>query len=960
MSLSYALRNLDHNDIDIVYRSLPFIKTLSNSRGSHNTPLIERQESLAEAFLLARDSFIHTHDTLRKKNKHDLTARSSRESVDQFRNSNNNLNIINPQDKSHQIYSSKKSNRTQESFENYQQQQQHQQQLQYITKDKNKSAPRKRRVGAAIAVSSPTSSLSEDDDDDDDEYEEEERRKGLRVAAAAAAAASTKSGRDHQKTLGRYQQQPQHLGGGSGNNELANEDSKFIDELQDFADQVFYPHEYPASSPQGNRTNHGGSSKRGGTSENSPYNQQYPQPPFHPNQHHRSYNQTNPATGSSSRTKRGQYLQSKTRRSISSPDLANISGHRAGMIGIDGDDDPDRTFVASPNVTFNSNSNNNGSYYGEDIPQVPPLPAEYNSNDNMTGSGSTRNTRSRRSNRMTQSMIGVSSPAVAGSLEEPSSRRHNRRHHRSMSSAPHAANFNMVGANSPHETDYATIRNESNRERHGHNGGIYYNSDDDDDDEDDDDDDDDEDDEDDEDDDNNDYVDERRNYHEISHTPDPRRSRSQGYIKKRGGTSQRGNTLDLNRQLPPIPVSNMTSSSSSSKPPEGRRRRKTDVSATPGDPRVQFDLTGTTTETSVGESSLSPAVFVMPPTVNSYDPVKDYLPQWLKRTYNYWRWTLKVSAHNVPQRYAVWVSLHLHHNSIWYHVQAVSTYADEGLFRNSEEVNQYVLRKATGHIKAQEEVARYEFNQLHQPEKVPVIAFNANFLRIFNKIRHFYHPERLAIQYYDRVSPKIRKRLNANFYETYAIPLNPNAPGGKNGKGIISGNNGTTPKRAADGPGGNYSVPFWFTTTLSPPKPFISIETLMMAAEQADDSYQPIPAVPRSKSTSFLGHFWIGRHRQSQQVSQQQQQQTGKKSRGQQQTNVEDNNLPSKKQESQSQNTQKSKSQQQQQQQQQQEQLQQQPPIQPSQNTQTIQSIPYDQQPQYNGSAVAVGSSNNH
>ena len=209
----------------------------------------------------------------------------------------------------------------------------------------------------------------------------------------------------------------------------------------------------------------------------------------------------------------------------------------------------------------------------------------------------------------------------------------------------------------------------------------------------------------------------------------------------------------------------------------------------------------------VGKSN----IFIVPPTVNPYDPLKDYLPQWLKRTYMYWRWTLKQTVHDVPQRYAVWISLHLNDPSIRYHIQNVSSVADEGRFESSVEVNDYILKKAAGHIKVQEDIARNEFNHLVQVPNTSIITFNSDFLRVFNKVRHFYHPDRLAIQYYDRIIPRIRKRLNVNFYERY------------------TSSNSSTRSRS-----------------------YPTIESLMLAAEQVDDFYRPLPPVPKR-----LGFFQV-------------------------------------------------------------------------------------------------------
>lgn len=288
----------------------------------------------------------------------------------------------------------------------------------------------------------------------------------------------------------------------------------------------------------------------------------------------------------------------------------------------------------------------------------------------------------------------------------------------------------------------------------------------------------------------------------------------------------------LNRQLPPTPTEGSASAQSPAihKSPQ---EEKSPSSVLITSPIINLP------------SSIIPKLYTVPPTVNPYDPVKDYLPQWLQRTYNYWRWTLKLPQHNVPQRYAVWISLHLSDPSIRYHIQAVSSLADDGKFKTSDDVNAYLLRQASGHIKAQEEIARQEFNTLRMSDssKMSVVAFNSNFLRVFNKIRHYYHPQRLAIQYYDRVAPRIRQRLNVKFYDRYTIPaVNPNtntvnatsSPGklGETANSLVYGGVPVTSSRA----------------------PYISIESLMSAAEQADDNFLALPP-----AKSRLGHLF--RHR---------------------------------------------------------------------------------------------------
>lgn len=211
------------------------------------------------------------------------------------------------------------------------------------------------------------------------------------------------------------------------------------------------------------------------------------------------------------------------------------------------------------------------------------------------------------------------------------------------------------------------------------------------------------------------------------------------------------------------------------------------------------------------------SAYVVPPTVNPYDPKRDHLPSWLKRTYMYWRWTLKKTSHDIPQRYAVWIVLHLCDISICYHVQNVPNLADEGRFQTSIEVNDYILKKAAGHIKIQEDFARVEFNRMLQRDNTSVVNFNSKFLRTFNKVKHYYHPERYAIQYFDRILPRLRQRLSVNFYERYTT------------------NNGNIR-----------------------PHSFPTLEGLMLAAEQVDDFYRPLPPTPKKPGffeiMTYRGH----------------------------------------------------------------------------------------------------------
>lgn len=279
--------------------------------------------------------------------------------------------------------------------------------------------------------------------------------------------------------------------------------------------------------------------------------------------------------------------------------------------------------------------------------------------------------------------------------------------------------------------------------------------------------------------------------------------------------------------------------------------------------------------------------FSVPPTINPYDPVKDYLPTWLKRTYMYWRWTLKLPVHDIPQRYAVWISLHLNHPSIKYHLQSLVVLATStsspAKFKTSVDVNEYILKHAAGHIRVQEELAREEFCALRQPETMSIIAFNAQFLRVFSKIRHFYNQERLAIQYYDRIVPRVRKRLNVNFYERYTTTTS---------SGVfleVPSQNYSVSESvvAAAGEKNNSSLDPHSQRRLSSPLDlsfspaspaynrvskalgssskkmgrdrerryyrYPTLEALMLEAEQVDDFHRPLPPVPQPKKQGFLG-----------------------------------------------------------------------------------------------------------
>ena len=262
------------------------------------------------------------------------------------------------------------------------------------------------------------------------------------------------------------------------------------------------------------------------------------------------------------------------------------------------------------------------------------------------------------------------------------------------------------------------------------------------------------------------------------------------------------------------------------------------------------------------ESANFPVVdpeFSVPPTINPYNPTKDYLPTWLKRTYMYWRWTLKSPLHDIPPRYAVWITLHLTHPAIKYHLHSLIPLATAttAKFASSVEVNEYILHRATGHIRVQEELAREEFCRLRQPDTMSIIAFNAQFLRIFAKIRHFYHPDRIAIQYYDRIRPAIRKRLAVKFYEKYTTttssgvfvtPLRDPCPCKTSKRKNSSNDNNINPGLAATAAAGS-------TKRERQSCCYPTLESLMLTAEQVDDFHRPLPPVPLppKKKAGFLG-----------------------------------------------------------------------------------------------------------
>lgn len=351
---------------------------------------------------------------------------------------------------------------------------------------------------------------------------------------------------------------------------------------------------------------------------------------------------------------------------------------------------------------------------------------------------------------------------------------------------------------------------------------------------------------------------------------------------------------ELNRQLPPTP------SAPSAKPPKGILKHKTHSTSTANSNNpINGSINSNINNKNNNSNSLIQKIdtgFTSPPLIQPYDPVNDYLPQYISRMYSYWRLMQRNPDHDTPSRYCIWVCSHLRHPTLWYHIQPVLDmidvpYADvrpksnsnsnsnstpnsnpvssskpnpdlqqqstlqqhtqrqqlPQLFSSSRQVNSYILYNARGHIKAQEEIARYEFTHLKQPERLPAIVFNASFLRIFNKIKHYYHPDRLAVQYYDRVSERIRGRLGSKFYEIYdfceAGDNNTNSSinniNNTNNTGSKSRNTG----QICEIPGYNSQQLQQDSLALSgigPPKVSISLERLMQFAEQVDDAYHPI------------------------------------------------------------------------------------------------------------------------
>lgn len=687
MSLAHALRNLDHDDIDIVYSSLPFIKTLSPSRGNHSTPLKDRRVALAEAFMLARDSFSLTHETLRRKNKQD-----QQQLAPGSRSSKGSPEAAVPVS-SYNTGDPGQNERRRSIQQQHQKSQQQQQQL-----------PRHQRL--------PTEDQSlYYSDYEDDHGLDEDRRDGQLIDRRET------QNRNQLRMQQQLQQQQQPLLD-------SNRDTRIeSDEYESAAQEPVNIKPSRQQQPQMLPVRH------------------QPSPQSQP-QSHNDIPDTPPRTDSlTTRIKGSKYpLGKPVRKSVSTPDLGSLVDRARGRAAA--------TATAAaiageasgkiPGTQQSSLFSQNNSVFVpgpvHSLPAVLPLSG---TDDYISPSITSRQFKDRQ---------------TASSRNKP------------------------IEFLRPGDGLFSSSSDSLTSSEFGNRRGYATHA-----------------------------------LHRAQYTRRSRSQEPQNRWKRPSAGRPYLSPEDLNRQLPPTPTTS---------PPKQSHQVA---------PRTK---------------DFARTIFTVPPIVTPYDPIKDYLPQWLRQTYNYWRWTLNLSAHNIPQRYAVWVSLHLHHSTIWYHVQGVSILADEGKFRTSDDVNKYILRKATGHIKVQEEIARFEFNQLYQPDGLPVIVFNSNFLRIFNKIRHFYHPDRLAIQYYDRLSPKIRRRLNINFYEKYTLPTAASLAYGADELNIRSIRGATADTHA-----------YW----AAPAKPFISIENLMAAAELADDTYRPLPATAPSKSSTILGSLLLGR-----------------------------------------------------------------------------------------------------
>lgn len=1004
MSLSHALRSLDHDDIDVIYKSLPFIKTLSHNRGTHNTPLESRQQSLAEAFLLARDSFTLTHDILREKNKQiDIltgvasvtSSRSSNESSDILKNSNKlaSTHHRSLDQQNNQEFDTDVENLFRHSLSslpplitlggNVVDREDTTLMVTTPITDKGKKVPQKKDLGAAIAVFSSTPSMSEgfdnddeeDDDEDDEDFETQQRRSRGTLLAAAKSYSSFKS----DKTQGRSSSRKRNTTTPSSSFATSAPDSSYgivipqrttshqhLDYYQNFGQDR---HSYDKSSkPSPNLDNSENSDSTTVSDKTETDSSQILSPDqtenfdsiFYPvlselnllSFIEHDYDNTN--TSEINRHDRNP-------RSMSTPDLlyAAEKSQDAGAeetlyttpymdttssLSVSGQHSDSETSIPVParydsiglndETSMNNSSVKNIYWTPEQLdsystpPQHPQetfskqsIPVPQNAASHIPNpSPSLRKKQGKSKQRGSVPAVFALDPPETTTLQEGSSkvsttavgpswsgtldpaaleaasrtRRKHRQHKRDKSyknlsatgglqlakessrnkgkgklplsvSAPRISaaqnRKTMASASTPdlvHSKPFLT--GETDDQRHGeqtqkgersqlteHLERMEPDP----------------------------HTDETRpiSHHETK-VHDSRRSKSHGHRSKKKKRHYISSE-ELNRKLPPTPK---TAARQKAKQEERENELIKHV------PQVAY---------------------IPPKTVDLYNPTNDYLPQYLRRTYNYWRWTLNSPVYNVPERYAVWVCIHLRHPTLWYHVQNVINLADDGKFKTCEEVNAYILRKATGHIKAQEEIARYEFNQLTQPEKLSVVMFNANFLRIFNKIRHFFHPDRLAIQYYDRISSKIRNRLNVNFYEHYAIPgaitsrsyLRSRSEGHEDGlsksstdrnnntdsnntssssnNNLSSDNNISTSNylisktqkiRDAGGTNGIISLQanpeFWHPSASSkiPAKPFISLEALMVMAEQVDDAYNPIRATT-TKPSFFNQLLLMGRHK---------------------------------------------------------------------------------------------------
>lgn len=937
--LAYALRNLDHEDIDIIYKHLPFIKTLSHNRGTHVTPVSGRQQSLAEAFLLARDSFNLTHDSLRQKTKQIdlLTSAASLHSPKSSRPSSLQL----PQ--GDYRYERLKEGLSRADRENIEKERQHPQSRAEIQHSHGSygqthqtkfqtSGQTDKRKGFENAISKPKFMTDDEDDEDDDIYEKEERQRGLRAAATAALASRVRSSSGKRKHLAVKS----HLHSKSPQiHQHANPNHRVSDRSQSI------PRHYNLSNSTSNNTSTTTISKGTDSAESSgilqddgrsTISQRYDR---QPQSNEQMFDEIPPeAVISGSQYSQTRYSRQRrpslrpglyqygdpNRRSLSTPDLSSgRTGSRhpyATGLGID-----ETTLGETPYGTPYTEVISPALHPGA-IPDVPQIPAIYESfaTPPQEAQSTPQHNKGRfpktdaillkhKNNPDKTAAAAIGPPDVSvdatGNIADPPPEITAAGPAASSSSSSSRLPWRKRSKRSGADDEERQITSDLSLQDQIRIAPIMAASistpelgsssrDE-----------------------GRDYVtgDSTRHHRHMHHHEtkmrDPRRSRSHEHIKRKR-RRRRLVPEYLNRQLPPTPTTAARQAAAA--------KQRTQGAAT---------SLGISRPSNLGDRSENISdrqiLFTMPPPIDPYDPSRDYLPHYLRRTYNYWRWTLRTPLHNIPQRYSAWIILHLKHNTLWYNIQSVSSLADDGHFADSEEVNAYILQRSTGHIKLQEELARFEFNQLQQPDKVPVIIFNSSFLRIFNKIRHFYHPDRLAVQYYDRLSPKIRNRLNINFFEHYAVPtkkikliessarskipqpvgaseINPvsNAAAGpsKKSKSKLRANpdeaNARIPRDntnsslvhlqgvPVDGTDDNNignreqeetsplnrvtyqaNPDFWHPSAsrISPEKRFITIEALMIAAEQADDTHLPMSAIQPSKSTSFLSQLFSGRSR---------------------------------------------------------------------------------------------------